>query len=226
MSNFSKLLFSQQNSISGLKSLLPKIANTIRELYLLCEKKTSSKALIFQLGSKDKSIDMTDSQNRDEQIKKLRQLIKDIDIGMLTTVDEDGTLHSRPMSTNSEVEFDGDLWFFTYGSSHKVIEIEHQKQVNVSFSDPHKQNYVSVSGQAELVRDRTKLQQLWKPQLKAWFPKELDEPDIALLKVHVQKAEYWDAPSGFVAHTIGLVKAIATGEKANVGENQKVTLKS
>jgi general stress protein 26 len=168
---------------------------------------------------------MTDSQNRDEQIKKLRELIKDIDIGMLTTVDEDGSLHSRPMSTNSEVEFDGDLWFFTYASSHKVTEIEHQEQVNVSFSDPHKQKYVSVSGQAELVRDRTKLQELWKPQLKAWFPKELDEPDIALLKVSVEKAEYWDAPSSFVAHTIGLVKAVTTGEKASPGEHEKLTLK-
>ena len=88
---------------------------------------------------------MTDSQNRDQQIKKLRELIKDIDIGMLTTVDEDGSLHSRPMSTNSEVEFDGDLWFFTYASSHKVTEVEQHHQVNVSFSDPHKQNYVSVS---------------------------------------------------------------------------------
>ncbi|WP_414584355.1 pyridoxamine 5'-phosphate oxidase family protein [Scytonema sp. PCC 10023] len=168
---------------------------------------------------------MTDSQNRDEQIKKLRELIKDIDIGMLTTVDENGSLHSRPMSTNSEVEFDGDLWFFTYASSHKVAEVEQHQQINVSFSDPHKQNYVSVSGKAQLVRDRTKLQELWKPQLKAWFPKELDEPDIALLKVSVEKAEYWDAPSGFVAHTIGLVKAITTGEKPNVGENEKVTLK-
>ncbi|WP_017317642.1 pyridoxamine 5'-phosphate oxidase family protein [Mastigocladopsis repens] len=168
---------------------------------------------------------MTDSQNRPEQIKKLRELIKDLDIGMLTTVDEDGSLHSRPMSTNSEVEFDGDLWFFTYASTHKVTEIEQHHQVNVSFSDPHKQQYVSVSGPAQLVRDRNKLQQLWKPQLKAWFPKELDEPDIALLKVSVEKAEYWDAPSGFVAHTIGLVKAITTGEKPSVGENEKVTLK-
>ncbi|MBW4591953.1 MAG: pyridoxamine 5'-phosphate oxidase family protein [Brasilonema angustatum HA4187-MV1] len=168
---------------------------------------------------------MTDSENRNEQIKKLRELIKDIDIGMLTTVDEDGSLRSRPMSINSEVELNGDLWFFTYASSHKVTEIEQQERVNVSFSDPQKQNYVSVSGSAQLVRDRNKLQQLWKPQLKAWFPKELDEPDIALLKVSVEKAEYWDAPSSFVAHTIGLVKAMTTGEKPNVGENEKVTLK-
>ncbi len=167
---------------------------------------------------------MSDSPDQKEKIKKLRELIKDIDIGMLTTIDEDGSLHSRPMSTNSQVEFDGDLWFFANASSHKVTEVEHDQHVNVSFCDPHKQRYVSISGQATLVRDRNKIQELWKPELKAWFPQGVDEPDIALLKVEVEKAEYWDAPSSFVAHTIALVKAITTGEKANPGENEKVTL--
>jgi general stress protein 26 len=167
---------------------------------------------------------MTTSTDRNEQIKKLRELVKDIEIGMLTTIDEDGTLHSRPMSTNGQVESDGTLWFFTYASSHKVTEVEQHQQVNVSFSAPSKQRYVSMSGTAQLVQDRNKIQELWKPELKAWFPNELDEPDIALLKVNVVKAEYWDAPSGWVAHTIGLVKAIATGEKASSGENEKINL--
>ena len=143
---------------------------------------------------------------------------------MLTTIDEDGTLHSRPMSTNGQVESDGTLWFFTYANSHKVTEVEQHQQVNVSFSAPSKQRYVSMSGTAQLVQDRNKIQELWKPELKAWFPNELDEPDIALLKVNVVKAEYWDAPSSWVAHTIGLVKAIATGEKASSGENEKINL--
>lgn len=167
---------------------------------------------------------MTTSTDRNEQIKKLRELVKDIEIGMLTTIDEDGTLHSRPMSTNGQVESDGTLWFFTYASSHKVTEVEQHQQVNVSFSAPSKQRYVSMSGTAQLVQDRNKIQELWKPELKAWFPNELDEPDIALLKVNVAKAEYWDAPSSWVAHTIGLVKAIATGEKASSGENEKINL--
>lgn len=167
---------------------------------------------------------MANSPDLNEKVQKLRELIKDIDIGMLTTIDQDGTLHSRPMLTNSQVDFDGDLWFFTYASSHKVLEVDQHQQVNVSFSDPQKQSYVSLSGQAQLVRDHNKVKQLWKPQLQAWFPKGLDEPDIALLKVNVEKGEYWDAPSGFVAHTIGLVKSITTGEKANVGENEKLTL--
>ncbi len=168
---------------------------------------------------------MTDTKDHNEQLKKLRELIKDIEIGMLTTVDEDGTLHSRPMSTNKDVEFNGDLWFFIYASSHKATEVGQHQQVNVSFSHPEKQRYVSISGKGQIVRDRQKMQELWKPQLKAWFPKELDEPDIGLLKVNVEKAEYWDTPSSLVAHTIALVKAVTTGSTGNVGENEKLTLK-
>jgi len=167
---------------------------------------------------------MTTDTDQNQKIEKLRELVKDIDFGMLTTIDDDGTLHSRPMSTNGVIESDGTLWFFTYAPSHKVDEIEHHEQVNVSFAAPNKQRYVSMSGTAQLVKDRNKIEELWKPELKAWFPKGLDEPDIGLLKVNVVKAEYWDAPSNFVAHTIGLVKAIATGEKASSGENEKITL--
>lgn len=167
---------------------------------------------------------MTEPKTREEQIQKLRDMVKAIDIAMLTTVNEDGSLHSRPMSCNGEIEPSGDIWFFTYASSHKVTEVEQQQQVNVSFADPHKQRYVSMSGSAQLVRDHQKLAELWQPQLKAWFPKELNEPDIALLKVKVDKAEYWDAPSSFVAHTISLLKAVTTGESANVAENEKLNL--
>jgi general stress protein 26 len=184
-----------------------------------------SKALKFKLAVDRRVTKMADSQNYNEKIQKLRKLIKDVEIGMLTTIDEDGKLHSRPMSTNSEVEFDGDLWFFTYASSHKVTEVEQHQQVNVSFSNPDKQEYISISGKAQLVRDRQKMQQLWKPELKAWFPKELDEPDIALLKVNAEKAEYWDAPSGFVAHAISLVKAVTTGETATTAQNEKLSIK-
>ncbi|MBD2256510.1 pyridoxamine 5'-phosphate oxidase family protein [Pseudanabaena sp. FACHB-2040] len=158
-----------------------------------------------------------------EEIEKLRDLVKDIDYCMLTTVDE-GCLRSRPMSINGHIEANGDLWFFTYASSHKVIEVDQQDQVNVSFSDPSQQRYVSMSGKAEIVRDRSKMQDLWKPELKAWFPQELDEPDIALLKINVSQAEYWDAPAGWVAKTVGFAKALATGEKAQSGENAKINL--
>ncbi len=169
----------------------------------------------------DNKIEMT----HDEKLQKIRDLIKGIDFCMLTTIDENGDLHSRPMSVNGEVEFDGDLWFFTYGESHKVHEVEGDQRVNASFAQPKGQTYVSLSGKAELVRDPAKIKELWIPSLKAWFPDGVDTPDIALLKVTAEKAEYWDSPGTVVAHAVGLVKGLVKHEAANVGENERVDLK-
>ncbi len=156
-------------------------------------------------------------------VKKLGELIKDIRIAMLTTVDEDGSLRSRPMATQ-DAEFDGVLWFMVGADSAKVHEIEQDRQVNVSFADPDDQRYVSVSGTAQLVRDRQKIDEFWNPFNKAWFPEGKDDPNIALLRVNVDKAEYWDSHSNTAMHLIGFAKALITGQSYDGGENKKVDL--
>jgi general stress protein 26 len=160
---------------------------------------------------------------RSEDIKKLGELIKDIPIAMLTTVDEDGTLRSRPMAIQGD-EFDGTLWFMVGADSAKVHEIEQDRQVNVSFANPDDQVYISVSGTAQLVRDRAKIDEFWNPMNKAWFPEGKDDPNIALLHVTVSKAEYWDSPSSAVAHVVGVAKALVTGQSYEPGENEKINL--
>ncbi|AVH67238.1 pyridoxamine 5'-phosphate oxidase [Nostoc sp. 'Peltigera membranacea cyanobiont' 213] len=140
---------------------------------------------------------MATSTDRTQEIQKLHELIKDIDYGMFTTVDDDGSLHSSPMSKSGEINSEATLWFFTYSGSHKVTEIEQHEQVNVNFSSPEQQRYVSISGTAQLVEDQNKMQELWKPELQTWFPKGLDEPDIALLKVNINQVNYWDSVSSF-----------------------------
>ncbi|MBD2534964.1 pyridoxamine 5'-phosphate oxidase family protein [Nostoc flagelliforme FACHB-838] len=148
---------------------------------------------------------MATSTDHAQQIKKLHELIKNIDYGMFTTVDDDGSLHSYPMSKSGEINSEAALWFFTYAGSHKVTEIEHYDQVNISFSSPEQQRYVSISGSAELVKDRNKMRELWKPELQTWFPKGLDEPDIALLKVNINQVNYWDSESSFKPQTISFL---------------------
>ena len=159
---------------------------------------------------------------RESDFEKLREMIKDIDLCMLTTVDEGNDLHSRPMSLNGDVDENGDLWFFTSSNSHKASEIERTPNVNVSFIDTRHQHYVSISGAAELVHDKAKIKELWKPVLKAWFPDGPDQPDVALLKVKVKKAEYWDGPSSTIAQAISFVSAIVTGKQVELGENKKL----
>ena len=155
---------------------------------------------------------------------KLGELIHDVKFAMLTTTDTDGTLRSRPMATQKE-EFDGDLWFFTGRGSHKVAEIDADHRVNLSYSDPGSSKYVSVSGTARLVQDPAKAEKMWTPFYKAWFPKGLEDPDLCLLRVTPTQAEYWDTPGSTIVHAIGLVKAIATGQRANPGEHEKLDLK-
>ena len=160
--------------------------------------------------------------SRESDYEKLREMIKDIDLCMLTTIDESDDLHSRPMSLNGDVDDEGNLWFFTSSNSHKASEIERTPNVNVSFIDTRKQQYVSISGAAELVHDRQKIKELWKPVLKAWFPDGTDQADVALLKVKVKKAEYWDGPSSTIAQAISFVSAILTGKQVEMGENKKL----
>jgi general stress protein 26 len=160
---------------------------------------------------------------KDEAIRKLGELIRDIRVAMLTTVTEDGTLRSRPMATQ-QAEFDGDLWFFTQANSPKVEELWHDQHVNVSYAAPDENRYVSVSGIAQLVQNPEKMKELWHPAYKAWFPDGLEDPQLALLKVDVRQAEYWDMPSSRMVHLAGFVKAVVTGQRFEPGENEKLEL--
>lgn len=163
------------------------------------------------------------ADNKQEAIEKLYGLIEDIDFAMLTTIDTDGVLRSRPMSTQ-KAETDGELWFFTSDKTHKTEEIERDNRVNVSYAEPKDNAYVSVSGAAHIVRDKAKMEELWNPILKAWFPDGLETPGICLLKVDIEQAEYWDSPSSTLVQVAGFLKATLTGKSASGGENEKITL--
>jgi general stress protein 26 len=156
-----------------------------------------------------------------DAIEQLKKKLKGLDIAMMTTVDNDGYLRSRPMAAQ-ELDDEGYLWFFTGASSTKTDEIRHDQHVNLSYMSKVDNRYVSVSGKAQVLRDRTRAKELWNPLYKAWFPEGLDDPNLALLRVQVEKAEYWDSPSAPVVHVVGFVKALATGKPYNPGENEKL----
>lgn len=60
--------------------------------------------------------------------------------------------------------------------------------------------------------------------LKSWFPEGKDDPNIALLKVDVDQAEYWDAPGSRMVVAFDYLKARITGTAPQLGENKKVDL--
>jgi len=156
--------------------------------------------------------------DRNEGVKKVAELMNGAKLCTLTTYDGEN-LVSRPMGLQ-QIEFDGDLWFFTYKDSNKVHEITEHSKVNLAFEN--KSSWVSLSGTANIVDDSNKAEELWNPFLKAWFPDGLETEGLALLKVEAESAEYWDSNDPKVVQLFGMVKAAATGKQAKGGENETV----
>ena len=165
---------------------------------------------------------MTESKG---PLSEIAELIKDIRIATLTTRDDQGKLRSRPMGTQ-DADFEGTLWFLTYDDSPKTAEIEAHSDVNISYSDPGSQRFVSISGRARVSNDRKMINELWNPALKAWFPKGQDDPHIAVIEVEAEEAEYWDSPSSTFVKAAGFAKAALTGKPYLPGDNKKVNLET
>jgi general stress protein 26 len=157
-----------------------------------------------------------------EDADKLAELIGDISVAMVTSSAPDGTLRSRPMASTRH-GFDGALWFFTADDSGKAAEVAVHEQVSVSFSEPKNERYVSISGSAHLTRDPAKAREMWTSLLKGWFPGGLEDPRLALLKVDIEHAEYWDAKSSTMLVLLSLARAAATGTPPkHLGEHKKI----
>jgi len=159
------------------------------------------------------------AMQRTHEFDKLAGLIDGISIAMLATVEADGELRSRPMATQAMTET-GDLLFFTRRDAPKVGEATHHP-VNVVYADTKANTYVSVSGTAALDTDRSEIAAHWKPELNAWFPDGVDDPQIALLRVHVVRAEYWDAPHPAMVKVLEFAKAV-TGAPVSFGDHGTV----
>lgn len=156
-----------------------------------------------------------------EGIRKIGELIKDMHICMMVTAAQDGSFDARPMATQ-KTDFDGTVWFLTPVESGKVGEIQHDSHVTLVYSDPGRNSFVSAKGRAEISRDRAKIHELWNPMYKAWFPAGEDDPHIAVLKVDIAEAHYWEASSSKLIYGMKYLAAAVTGGAVKVGESGTV----
>ncbi len=158
-----------------------------------------------------------------DEREKVFDLIKDIKFAMMVTQDGDGHLFARPMVAQERDEND-QLWFFTAADSPKVREIQVNSKVLLSYGTSDGGDFVSISGEASIVKDRAKIEELWDESLKAWFPKGKEDPNICLIEVNPLSAEYWDQPSSKIVQAFGYLKARITGNPEKMGENATVRL--
>lgn len=158
--------------------------------------------------------------------EKLWELIKDIKFGMLAHRHSDGMLHSHPLTTqNKSIDEGAVLYFFISAASEIATRIASDGNVNVSYSDPGADSYVSISGTGQIVNDLAKKEHFWSPMNKAWFPGGPTDEDLALLEVRISHAEYWDVADSKMVQLAKMAKAAVTGERPrNLGEHKELNL--
>jgi general stress protein 26 len=148
------------------------------------------------------------------------ELMRKIGFAMLVTRDGD-KLRARPMSAFVERD-EGAIYFLTDARRHKDEEIARNPSVNLSFADAGSQKYVSVTGMAVVSNDRAKIRELFSTPAKAWWD-SADDPNIRVLKVTPDDAEFWDSPGSVISY-VKMAAAAVTGSRPDLGDNRKVAM--
>jgi general stress protein 26 len=174
------------------------------------------------------TIDSSTGQQADHAAERshLWNLIKNIRLAMFTARHANGHLHSRPMTTqNSLIDEDASLWFFMSRRGEPVADLSADPVVNIAYADSGADSYVSVSGTASVVEDAAKKQQLWSAPAAAWFPGGSTDPDLALVRVRITHADYWDVKANKLVQLFQMARAAVTGQApTGLGEHAVIRM--
>ncbi|WP_010268069.1 pyridoxamine 5'-phosphate oxidase family protein [Paenibacillus senegalensis] len=162
-----------------------------------------------------------DTQINQEAVETVKDIIKNVETAMLSTF-ADGGINSRPMQTQ-DIEFDGDLWFLTKKDTSKYQEIMDNPNVNVAYVG---KSYVSIRGVAEVVDDVQRKKELWKKVYASFLDTTYEDPNIILIKINTQTAEYWDTGDKLKTVKAFLRKMTGNSEKDKKELNQTVNMNS
>ncbi|MEO8961509.1 MAG: pyridoxamine 5'-phosphate oxidase family protein [Ginsengibacter sp.] len=161
---------------------------------------------------------MSENKNlkNEEAIEKIKELVKDIGTCMFCTNVAEMPFRTRPMAT-IEVDDAGNLWFFSNASSDKNDEIKNDDIVQLIYAKNSSSHFLTITGKAQLIKDKNKIEELWTPIAKAWFTEGKDDPDISVIKITPQDAYYWDTAHGKMITLLKIATSVVTGKRLDEG---------
>lgn len=161
--------------------------------------------------------------SKQDHIDKIREMVKDVKYAMMTTVTSEGHLHGCPMTTSETSLGAKEIWFIGDKATESVANIKNNPQVNLSYVCQQDKDYVSINGTAELIEDKDKLDELWSPVYNAFYEQGKDDPNVQLIKVVPNGAEYWISGNSVVNAVKMATAAVQDGKTAeNMGENASI----
>jgi general stress protein 26 len=161
--------------------------------------------------------------NKEEGIIKLKKMVDDVKYCFFSTDLKNEDEPTSTVMTAQTVDDEGNIWFFSGIDSDRNRDIKANKKVQLYFSCPEKNTYLTVIGDASIIIDKAKFAELWNPLLKIWFKDGIEDKNISLLKVETNTANYWDIEGGKMINFFKMVAAAITGSQVN--ESSQGTIK-
>lgn len=153
-------------------------------------------------------------------IDRVWKLIDKIGVCMFASKDGE-KIRSRPMGAKPNQSANA-IYFLTDERGHKDEQVAQDEHVCLSFAQPGDGKFLTISGQARVLNDRTLIADLWDTAAEAWWSGP-DDPKVRAIEVTPEDAQFWEGPHGIVA-TFAMVVAAATSGPPLMGEQRKVDL--
>ena len=139
--------------------------------------------------------------------RRVRELIQRGGVAILMTIDEYGAQIGRPMLPLF-LDNDPHIYFLTHQSSRKVTQVAARPQIALTIISAH--CYMVVAGSCSLSREPELIRRLWHPTYRAWFPDGKNDREATVLRVVVQRVDYWEPSRSQLVRLLQAVKAVVT----------------
>jgi general stress protein 26 len=175
---------------------------------------------ILGAGADADAMEEIDMPDRAGDADRVWTLIKEIPVAMVVTHDGHGQeMRARPMAAHPAQE-ENAIYFLTDVDSPKASEVRSSDTICLAFADNKNRRYVSITGRADIIDDKSRIKQFWSVYDKAFWVDEND-PRIRILRVTPESAQFWEG-AGAVVTALKLIAARVSGERTHLGENDKV----
>lgn len=159
----------------------------------------------------------TENLQQEEAIKKLQELVNDIDIGMLSTFTDGSEYpYTVPMS-RQEVDDNGHIWFLLSAESQLYKNLETNNNISIAFAHIGDYKFLTINGKGQLSQDKERIDKYWNSFVEAWFEKGKEDPNIRILKVVPNEAHYWDTKTNKLFTFLKVATAAITGADVDHG---------
>jgi general stress protein 26 len=153
----------------------------------------------------------TDMTDRLSTVADVQDALDGERTAMVTTIDERGTLSSRPV-TVQKIDDDGEVWFLVDAKADWVTPAD-GAAVNVAIVDDG-DVWVSFAGRASVLRDQSVIEELSGAVSDAYFSADAVP---AALRVVTDRIEWWTA-AGTMAQLVQVGRGLVSDDRPDLGE--------